>query len=352
VAVTVTVAVAGDPKTALVADGESVFGMRDPEDFEQPYDERPTVEVTGEETDTVGEVLRRAADEAGVVFPDWSDSGVLPGVPFVDFYREGHYPTLRRELALIDSDGRLCFVWKWQEVTYRELLDAADAGLIQGDPRRPYLLFQPGIGNGLLVDWQTLVTAWIAFWYVLDKIDIALGVGERAKKALDTLRGRTREAPQVLEGLYAEWQERGARPDNLDELLGERPWHLDDLADLLGCTVDQAEAFLLGAGYAASHQTGLYSRAADAEAELLHGNLEFVIQTAMTARRDAIDDVLRRRLERFLEAGNAPPLDWQGELSSLPDDGIGLRDPDAVAAEQAAMEPGPLRRLWWRIRYR
>ncbi len=346
----ITVALAGDPETALVQSEGSILGMRHPEDFEQPYEARLKVEIDAEVSDTLRTVLGRAAEAFGVRAKTWSPDP-MESVAFVDFHRDGEAPSLRSELALVDEQGRVRFTHRWKEVTYRELLAAEEAGTLAGDPRRPYLLLQPGIGNGLMVDWQTLVVAWVVFWEILDKTDITLSLGERAKRALEKLRGRGGDAPAVLEGLYAGWQERGGRVDNIDALLGQRPWHLQDLADLLGCSTGQAEAFLLGAGYAASPQTGLWSRGQDEVAQLLHGNLEFVIHMAMTTRRDAVERVLRDRLERLLETGEAPPLDWQ-DLADLPDDGVGLRDPNQVAAEQARLQPHWLTRLWWRIRYR
>lgn len=346
----ITVALAGDPEASLVQSEHQIPGMRHPEDFDQPYEARLKVEIDAEEDETLKTVLGRATEAFGVRVETWSPSP-MDSIAFVDFHRQGEPLRLRSELALVDERGLVRFTHHWAEVTYGELLAAEQAGTLDGDPRRPYLLLQPGIGNGLMVDWQTLVIAWVVFWQILDKIDITLSVGERAKRTLEKLRGRSEGAPNVLEGLYADWLERGGRVDNIDGLLGQRPWHLQDLAELLGCSPAQAEVFLLGAGYAASPRTGLWSRGEDEEAKLLHGNLEFVIHTAMTTRRDAVERVLRERLEHLVETGEAPPLDWQ-DLADLPGDGVGLRDPEQVAAEQEELEPSWLTRLWWRIRYR
>lgn len=210
------------------------------------------------------------------------------------------------------------------EVTYRELVAAAEAGVIDGDPRRPYLVLQPGFGNGMLVDWQTLVVVWVAFWHVLDKIDVALSVSEKAQNALDKLRNRAKDAAPVVEEHFREWDERGGRPDNVDALLGRRPWHEGDLAQVLGCTPGEACAFLAGAGYARD-SAGLWRRGEDEEAELLHGNLELAIQTAMNFEREAIERILRERVEKLLESGEAPELDWD-TLVDLPYDDRGFRE--------------------------
>jgi len=148
-------------------------------------------------------------------------------LPYIDFYNREHpRPHLRYELALLDAEGRV----RWE-------------------PRWRGLLLQPGIGNGLLADWQTLVTVWEAFRYMLDTLAPAYGAYE-AKKLWDKLRDRSKGAPEVVSSHYRDWQENGARPDNVDELLGQRPWQREEFAQRFGCTPKEAEAFLLGAGYA------------------------------------------------------------------------------------------------------
>lgn len=317
----VTVALAGDPRTAFA--GMHLQGMRFPQDFAQPYDERAKFELEATEDDTLGSVLQRAAEYWAVQ----SDHGApIDSVASIDFHDPARPLQLRGELALLDPDGRVRWTWQWQDVTYRQLFEAHDAGLLPGDPHEPFLLLQPGIGNGMLADWQTLITVWEAFWYVLERVAAVGGAAAGAKMVVDRLRERTEKAPSVVRDHYAEWRRRGARPDNVNALLGERPWHADDLARRFGCTLAEAEAFLLGAGYGKA-PSGLYRRGQDAEAELLQGNLEFMIHTAMTTNRGAAEKVLEKRVQRFLETGEAAALDWHRELPGLPEDGIGFRDP-------------------------
>ncbi len=340
----VTVALVGDPETALVAGG----GLRHPEDWEMPYVERAKRELDVADDERLSSIVQRALEAFDVRVagdPDWN---AVDRIAFIAFYKpedERSLQRLRPDVTLVDSEGRARWEPFWQRVAYREILRAGEAGALDGDPRRPYLILQPGIGNGLLADWQTLVTVWDAFWYVMTK---ALA-GYAGVKAYQELKERFGRGPEVVGGHYAEWQERGARPDNMDRFLSQKLWHEADLGELLGVTTDEAIGFLSSSGYW-RRENGLWECGADEAAKLLHGNLEFMVHTAMTTRRDAAERVLRERTERFLETGAAPEVDWD-ELGQLPRDEVGFRDPEEVAAQQAAHRPGRLRRLWWRIRY-
>jgi len=70
----------------------------------------------------------------------------------------------------------------------------------------------------------------------------------------------------------------------------------------------------------------------------------------MTTNQEAVEQVVRERVEHLLATGEAPPVDWEA-LGALPEDGLGFRDPATIAIEQEAMQPSRLTRLW-RIRYR
>jgi len=346
--VKITVALAGEPRTALVLGSGAINGISR-EDLERPYDERPKVELDVSEGDTLRTILQRAIEHWEI---QASPREPIDSIGRIDFYDTGRIPRLQTELPVLDANGRVRWVGDWQQLTYGELRAAGDADVLPGDPSRPYLLLDPGgYGNGLLVDWQTLATVWEAFWYVLDKIDVAGGVYAAKKLVYDRLRERTKDAPAAVRSHYQEWQERGARPDNVDELLGRRPWHADDFAERFGCTRVEAEAFLLGVGYSQGAADMLYRRGEDAEARLLHGNYKLVIHVAMTRERGGVEDMLRERVESFLSTGEAPPLDWS-RVREVPRDRIGFRDPEQIAAAERATRPGALRRLWETARRR
>lgn len=167
--INVTVALVGDPQTAFE-------GLQWPGDFMKPYEKRPKVDLVVDEDETLGEVLGRAAEHWNVA----SAHGFADVPAFVEFYRPDHRPMMKVELALLDADGRVYFTHDWRNVTHSDLLAADEAGLLMGDPRRPYLLLQPGMGNGSLIDWAMLAGIWQAFRDALGFLDEA-GRGTRQR---------------------------------------------------------------------------------------------------------------------------------------------------------------------------
>jgi hypothetical protein len=290
-----------------------------------PYDQREQVEFEVSEDETLGAVIDRAADH-------W-DIGSTYGSrasPSVAFYEEGHRPRLWMELALLDGDGRIYFTSDWRPVTYRDLLAAQEAGLLTGEPTRTYLLVLfPGVGDGGLLDWQTLSAAWDGLWYLLDKIDVVGGAYAAKKLIYDRLRARVKSAPIVVQQHRTDWEARGVRPDNLDRLLGQRPWAVEDFAERFDCTPQEAEALLLGAGYSRA-ESGLYRRGEDDEARLLHGHLELMLQAGFVSDPQILSDTLFKRSKQFISTGKVPEVELE-------------RDLDTMVAKEL---PAPLGLLW------
>lgn len=313
--VNLTVAVVGSPETTWGG------GLVHPYDWEVPYAERAKVEIEVSEDTPLGYALQKAAAELGVPGPPWESTA--PYRPaFIAFYREDRdrdFGQLRSEVSLLDEHGRARWTHSWRDEAISEYIRAGDAGVLDGDPRRPYLVLQPEIGNGILADFPTFVELWKLWWDIADKVAIAAGI----YAGWDLIKGKRgarkpTKSPEIVEGLYAEWKRNGGRPDNLLVLLGQRPWHEEDLANVLGCTSDEAEALMLGLGYE-TNSVGLWVLGQSEQAKLVQGNAEFIIHAGMTSRTDAMERVLRERAEHFRDAGKAVPLDWT-ELRDLPHD--------------------------------
>jgi hypothetical protein len=101
-------------------------------------------------------------------------------------------------------------------------------------------------------------------------------------------------------------------------LLGARPWHLADVADLLDCTEDEAGALLTGVGFAPREDT-LWVAADDEGSRMLRGNIEIVIH-APYAKNEAVEEKLRLRLDALERNGRAEPVNWGKLRDDLPDD--------------------------------
>jgi hypothetical protein len=297
-------------------------GVDYPADWEISYGDRPKVEIEAGERERFGDVLARAA-KALRVSPAPVRGGPYPweDPPFIGFYRgddERDFGGLEREITLLDEDGRVRWTWDWINEPVGEILRAGDAGLIVGDARRPYLILQPGIGNGVPVDWPTFLELWRLWWDIADKVVITAALIEGTRRALTKVRRDPHQLPDIVESRYAQWQTNGGRPDNLASLLGQRPWHAADLAERLGCTIEEAEALLIGFGHERS-TSGLWTPGESQEAQLLRDNIAFIVHAGMTTRVDAVEDVLRARAEALANDGMAPRLDW-ADFADLPQD--------------------------------
>lgn len=159
-----------------------------------------------------GEVMTRAAAAWNVEVPeDWAGP-----IAFVGFYRpedEERFHGWQSSITLVDEHGRAIWNNYWKDVRYGDLLRAADAGVLEGDPLRPYLILHAEIGNGLLADWGTVLNLWDLAWHVFDRIDTLMGVGAAAlgaRELIRRLKDRLSRGRSVVSKHYVDWRERQA----------------------------------------------------------------------------------------------------------------------------------------------
>lgn len=283
-------------------------GLKYPEDWEMPYEERPKVDLTVEDDETLGSVLGRAAVEFGVALPDEVEGVSIAGlIGSVAFYRPEHkreFGRLRSEVVLLDEGGRARWVALWPEVSYGQVLRAGVAGVLDGDPQRPYLILQPGVGNGALPDLSLLAEGLKVSWEVLKEVGTAYGIW----KAFEELANRVRRASDVVEAHADHWTRNNLRPDNLVAFLGQKNWSAGDLARALGCAEGDAEVLLLAFGFARS-PSGVWRPAEDEEGKLLRGNADILMHLSVDFPNDTYR-LIRERAEHLAETGDAPELDW------------------------------------------
>lgn len=204
------------------------------------------------------------------------------------------------QLTLVDDKGLAIWgvYFKSEDVRVTDLIRAGNAGALDGDPRRPYLILQVEVRNGVLRDWQTLLDAWEVLEHVLAGIVVTGGAIEVARRVIDRLKSRTRESQEVLAGHYQGWSDRGARPDNFVEFLTSRSWSTPELAGLLGCPENDAEAVLWAFGFAHG-QDGRWHLAATEEAKLLKDNYEAMTGSCPRSARHGRE----RRASQALSGG-------------------------------------------------
>jgi hypothetical protein len=299
----VVVALVGDPQSEAFDFTAS----------QRPYRELQKLELEAHEDETLGSVLGRAAARLGADLTwiaDW-ETGIT-GPAFVAFYRSqdeerGPQPWLTL-ITLVDGDGHAIWNVPFARVPYSELLRSAEAGALEGDPLRPYLILHPPAGDGLAASWELLVNLWDLAYYVLDHIEVAITAGIGITAIADRIRRQIRNGREVVQCRFGQWRERAGDPATVATLLANRPRSTPDVARLLDCSEEEAEAILWAFGFAPG-DGGLWRRDATEDAKLLRGNFELIVH--------GYDDVelqrrFRERYERFLMTGEAPEVEWPG----------------------------------------
>jgi hypothetical protein len=287
---------------ALVGD-EHVFDAGfDPDAvYHEPYELQRKVELDVSDTETLTEVLRRAAERFRVPY----------SVTSVAFYRGDPQETEIRSTWFVvvpDSEGRA--TWQsFKKVPYGDLMRAAEAGVVDGDPLRPYLVLAPQTGNGVLIDWQTYVERFKVFREVCEVLGVP-GALYATWDVASRLMRRSREAEQALEQHTGRWRSAGADPYTFNEWLNDKTWHSADLGILLGCTQAEAEAVLWSFGFAPA-PSGVWRRGENEEARMLATNVEMTIDAGSMVGRPGpslrkLKHEFRERAEHLIKTGTTP----------------------------------------------
>jgi hypothetical protein len=240
-------------------------------------------------------VIDRTADHFGVTFTS------APGVPLsevitgVVFYLPQDESALERpqpwpdSIRLVDGVGKPSWAVPWHVVRYDELMAASDAGLIEGDPLRPYFwpVIPQGDAVGVLLDPTLLWLLQRNYAFILEHaaggaIGTAAGLvvkeaWERLKRSHDVRHPEPNEfggAPEL-----PRWSERLARPDDFLPILVKREPTTEEAADILGCPLPEAEAVMWGLGFALDPSDGRWRNGGDEAAALIATDLESAQRT-------------------------------------------------------------------------
>jgi hypothetical protein len=302
-----------------------------------PWESLPKAELVASSEDTLRLVLSRAAEQLGLHLADDAlqamrstaerDGRLAPSDDPADHLVWAAFrrpdddeiidasldPPVRRrdarlydvtKLAVRDEHGRA--IWRDPpfDATVAELLDAAEAGLIDGDPLKPYLIpsVPQGDAGGLEV-WQAIIIALGTARGVLGvaaDIDGVLGLRDR----LAELWRRRERAGDVVERHASSWHDRGAAPHDLVRLLRTRAWTSAEAAALLGCSPEEADAVLWGLGFVSDPATSTWTYRTDPAAELIAGDLDlYGIDELAGDGEDLYRSLLEQRLDEFLRTG-------------------------------------------------
>lgn len=278
-----------------------------------PYADFPAVTLAVAPDETLDRVLRRAANELGVTSP-----GGLPFEPaWMSFYEPAHeqgYTTSSEMLwlTLVDQHGQA--LWSVgvndPRLTMEALERAQAAGVLDGDPSRPYLLDKPIYGNGILPDWGELINGLLIIrenlGLVADTAGAAAGIawiGNRIRR----FRDRFKRVPEILEEKSSDWDRRNGFPYEVDGLIGHRLWTSNELAGLLGLPVSDIEALLSARGMTLDERTGYWHLGEDSESSVVNELHTFAMRHDWTTIDEAGQrEVVRERITRIVMRGFEP----------------------------------------------
>lgn len=213
---------------------------------------------------------------------------------------------LRSTSVVVVRDEQGQAVWRRPpfDATMAELLDAAEAGLIEGDPLQPYLVLVVPQGDfGLFAEWQRFSETLKLFWEVsaaMAQVGGALAFLDMVRRVL---KRRSEKTTEVVEGNAQAWSERGASPDDVIELLRQKPREVSEIASLLGCAKGEAEALLWGLGCAEIE--GLWHWRGDAVANFIADDLELRPMLENYRGEERLRSEFERRLRELGQEGQS-----------------------------------------------
>jgi hypothetical protein len=289
-ALEVTVALVGDrtaPGPGNIREGE----------WDWTWGEREKVTLVVEDNETVGDVMDRAAEALGVggFAYERPPSRDFSWVAFDDV--KATTPLYERMipygLTVIDEYGRALWHVPFAAARYRQVIHAAEVGVISGDPCRLYLIRSQSQGDFSLVDWQTFLELYGLAKLVLD------GIGQ-ARAGIDNVRAAGEAIGRginVIKTHLPEWTQRGVTsPNDISELVATVA--SSEAQAALGVQDSELEslaAILDGADEVEGRET----------LDIVHGELERLAREAGWGydMRRLIEDRIRRLL-----TGDAEPL--------------------------------------------
>lgn len=293
-------------RVSRMGPAEPVLGDPPTEELERHIDDLPYVDIPAPPNSTLGSSIGRA--------------GTLMGFPedFTPSYLALHDPgsstqvsPLLSVIVLVNSQGRATFAHHWPNVRLDSALRAHNAGALQGDPT--HLVFVPyhGFGDGALIEWGQAITAGSYLWNTLQGLAALYGTYQFLSWISDAFRKRV----QAEQRQYLDWRDRGALPHDIHGFINQRSsWDSEMLAALLGCSENEAEAFLVSKGFVWNDTKGAWERPMPTVGEAgLAKNLDELILWSDLMEGgggDVFKQYTQRMVEEYLTQGRLlSPLD-------------------------------------------
>jgi len=250
---------------------------------EVSFEDRLKVPISAQDDMKLGDIVDQAAAQLGVSSrqPGMQVSWIMP---IIYFFPPGlPLGTMDRAYFSIRTTtqaGQPSWDILWQFIRVDELLASSRAGLIDGDPRIPCLWLcypQGGAGPGF---WADLVSTWNTLQPALDLV----GAGLLASEVIGRIRKRLGRAEETLPDRFdGLWTTRLGRPQDLLDYLSTGPRTTEEVAGLLGCQPNEAEAVLWSMGFVARNNAWTSPKTEGADADTAAARIIF--EAIMEIRR-------------------------------------------------------------------
>jgi hypothetical protein len=241
------------------------------------------------------------------------------------------------ELPLIDEAGRVLWVDDFNFAPYGELLRANEVGLVAGDVRRLYLIRQIAQGDffpGL--DWQTFLLVYLAAKNVLNGFAKLGDAAEGVKTAAAVIEKGLAEITKLLPG----WGLRGATPQRLQRLLAKQHWTTEEVATLLGCSPEDAEAILRFFEYDLRSDGRWHPGTDDVATVLKHvdAEIDLLVQESLIRPNLDYERLFRDHFESRLRTGEPHTAEVDEYELPVEDAFPGMPPPATEDAERSLLE--------------
>jgi hypothetical protein len=331
---------------ALVGERTPHGDVLPPVELEKPYRDRATTSLEVDEDQGFGDILMSAADDLGL-------EGWAAEPRWVGFYRpeDAHSspPDFALKIPILDGHRRGRWVGSPFDFPFGDVVRAAESGFLYGDPTRFHIALVPPVGDGVLPDWTAIVHALEVMKTVGEILAIPGGVVESAALIRRRLKARSDAAAEAVKARSPRWHQMGADPYAFEEWLTGGAWRPEEIAAVIDCSDEEAEAILWAFGFARS-KDGSWRQELGEEARLLADNMRMMIRMSISqANDDQLREIFRERMEVLLETGRAPKLDWRVLDWLRPTS----QEPEEVEKQDDALGAGGRGALGWlRRRFR
>lgn len=302
---------------------EQSFLQFDPPISEQTkelrWEERMRAALDVEEEETLDAVMQRAKLEFDLkprilralgVFEDMPAKSAAELPHFFRFYEADHDPPLEqtesslfaRDLVGVDREG--CAHWNRQstEIPKGDLVRAGDAGLLDGDPLRPYLVLSiPQGSSGLIEAWTVLQTVWTVMGGLSSTSQLMKLTAQQAARVRHLLRGKA-----VVEEHSEQWMARGGGPHQVRMMIERQPWAPEDLKALLGLEDTEDAIAVLELFGCTADSNGKYSLDDETESKLIRlaeDDAFSLLRMGFGRHRVMREDMVSDRVKTLLETG-------------------------------------------------